>query len=79
MRKPMEIRETAVKYLIRLIHENEFQTTHGSVKISIPENWIEDCLEREEEQIVAAWEDGFERDFGNSGENYYLDNFGYLR
>jgi repressor of nif and glnA expression len=79
----MEIRETAVKYLIKILQEQSFQSTHGSVKITIPENIIEDVLEREEEEIINAWEDGFQNGYEdgrpNCGENYYVDNFGYLR
>lgn len=76
-------KETALKWLIKKIESHPFPTTHGSTRITIPEEWVTVALEEEEFQIIDAWNDGFKNGYEDittaAAENYYVDNFGYLR
>ena len=74
MGKPIQIKITAVKWLVEQI-----TAKNGEEFASYFTEFLELALEMEEEQIIDAWEDGYERDFANCGANYYVDNYGYLR
>jgi hypothetical protein len=65
-----QTKETAVKWLIDQLPR--------TLKVIIADK-LQDALEREEEQIVDAWQAGYERDFAASPEDYYVSNYGYLR
>lgn len=79
MKKPIGDKPTAFKWFLQKIEEA------GCLAVilnNMPHGLYEQVLEKEEEQMVAAWEDGFEQGTHDitwaSGENYYVENYGFL-
>ena len=78
MKKHTEIKQTAVAWLIEQLNPDP-KTMQGHLIHGL----LEQALEKEEEQIVDAWHDGYfngaEEGSTTLGENYYADNYGFIR
>lgn len=68
-------KDTALRWLLKKIDE---AGCWAVIVNNIPHQVLEQALEKEMEQITEAWEAGYERDFAASGENYYVEQFGFL-
>lgn len=58
-----------------------FDEIQGQLKEPMSQKFIDlfnHALEIEQDHIVEAWEDGYDRDFAQSGENFYVDKYGYM-
>jgi hypothetical protein len=73
-------KDTAIRWLLKKIDE---AGCWAVIVNNIPHQVLEQALEKEEEQIVDAWHDGYfngaEEGSTTLGENYYSDNYGFIR
>jgi hypothetical protein len=76
MKKPIGNNDTAFRWFLKKVQESGCWAVFSN---NIPHEIIEEALEKEMEQIVDAWEAGYERDFAATGENYYVEQFGFVR
>lgn len=78
MKKHTEIKQTALQWFA-----SEIAGHLGPAAGEDLQKVYEQALEKEEEQIVDAWHDGYfngaEEGSTTLGENYYADNYGFLR
>jgi hypothetical protein len=78
MKKHTEIKQTALQWFAAEIAGHLGPAAGEELK-----KIYEQALEKEEEQIIDAWHDGYfngaEEGSTTLGENYYADNYGFLR
>lgn len=75
MKESIGNKDTAFRWFLKKVEESGCWAIFSN---NIPHEILEQTLEREQEQIVEAWEAGYERDFAASGENHYVEQFGFL-
>lgn len=75
MKEPIGNKDTAFRWFLKKVEEAGCWAVFSN---NIPHEILEEALEKEMIQVVDAWEAGYERDFASSGENYYVEQFGFL-
>jgi hypothetical protein len=76
MKKPIGNEDTAFRWFLKKVNEAGCWAIFSN---NIPHEILEQALDKEMEQVVDAWDAGREGDFTSSGENYYVEKFGFVR
>lgn len=80
MKKLIGDKDTAFRSFLKKVEEAGCWAIFSN---NIPHELLDDALEKEMEQIVDAWDNGFQDGQDDmtttSGENYYVGQYGFVR